>query len=195
MILYLHGFNSSASSSKASLAKAYCRRLGLACQVPDLPHRPAEAIALARLLCATASHVVVVGSSLGGYYATWLVEHGHASLGVLINPAVSVAGILASKVGQEQENYSTHARYMFTAEHVAELEALAVPQVANAKRYLLLVQEGDELLDYREAVAYYAGAQQVVEPGGNHLFTGFERYLPSIARLALTGSRSNPMLG
>lgn len=193
MILYLHGFNSAASSAKASSVQAYCERLGLACAVPDLPHRPAEAIKLAQVLCADSDFVVAVGSSMGGYYTTWLVEHGHANFGVVINPAVDIAPKLAEQIGKEQENYSTRAPYMFSQQHIDDLEALVVTKVAKPERYLLLVQEGDELLDYREAVKFYAGSQQIVEPEGDHSFVGLERHLPAIARLALAGVRSNPL--
>ena len=184
MILYLHGFNSSSASSKAALTAAYCNEVGVKCVVPDLSHQPAAAMDEAKSLCtASTDAVVAVGSSLGGYYATWLVENGWARHGVLINPAVAVAAKLKSEIGCEQENYTTGQRYMFTKRHVQELENFYVNTIADPRKYLLLLQQGDEVLDYKEAVAFYAGAQQVVEPGGDHSFIGFERYLERIVAL------------
>lgn len=193
MIVYLHGFNSTSASRKAVATVEYCRRIGIECVAPDLPHRPAEAIELASRLCGKAEHAVAVGSSLGGYFATWLVEQGHAQAGVLINPAVAVADKLRGEIGKEQQIYSSEARYLYTEDHVRELRELEVERPADPGRYLLLVQEGDETLDCREAIEFYSGARQVVEPGGDHSFVGYERHLPEIARLALAGGAGSPL--
>lgn len=183
MILYLHGFNSSSASGKAQATLAAARAVGIECVAPDLPHRPAAALRLCAELCA-GRRALAVGSSLGGYYATSLVERGLARLGVLINPAVAVAAKLQGEIGKTQRNYSSEEVYEFTADHHRELAEAELPAVADGSRYLLLAQKGDELLDYREAAAYYAGAEQIIEEGGDHGFAGYERHLPRVLELA-----------
>ncbi|MBF2735119.1 MAG: esterase [Betaproteobacteria bacterium AqS2] len=183
MILYLHGFNSSSASGKAQATVAAAQEAGVECVAPDLPHRPAAALRLCAEICA-GKKVLAVGSSLGGYYATVLVERGLARRGVLINPAVAVAAKLRGEIGKTQRNYTNDEVYEYTAEHDRELAEVEVAAVADASRYLLLAQKGDELLDYREAAAYYAGAEQVIEEGGDHSFIGYERHLPRLLELA-----------
>ena len=184
MILYLHGFNSSSASSKAQAMVAHCQGTGVKCVAPDLPHRPSEAARLIEGICFQYEDVTAVGSSLGGYYTTWLVERGLAERGVLINPAVFVGKKLRSETGKEQTNYNDGSTYLFTDDHVKELEEMAIKSIVDPSRYLLLVQQGDEVLDYGEAVDFYAGCEQVVEPGGDHSFVGFERHLGRIVSFA-----------
>ena len=183
MILYLHGLNSSSASSKAQATLAYCGRKSIECHAPDLPHHPSEAAKLMEGLCAKGDGVVAVGSSMGGFYATWLVEKGLAESAVLVNPAVSLADKLSEYVGKEQQNYHDGSTYVFTQGHVDKLREMEVDEVADPSRYLLLVQTGDEVIDYREAVRFYEGCEQVVEQGGDHSFEGFERHLDRIAKI------------
>lgn len=181
MILYIHGFNSSAQSGKARIMGEWMAARGLAESYvcPDLPDRPAAAIALLEGLISSASAPVkLVGSSLGGFYATYLAER-HDLKAVLVNPCVACHTKLAEYVGQTQKNWHTGAEYLFTADYLADLQPLALTPARSAN-YLLLVETGDEVLDYREAVAFYAGARQVVLEGGDHGFTRFADFLPDI---------------
>lgn len=170
MILYLHGLNSSSLSSKAILTQEYCDALCLACKAPNLPHQPGQAWDLMVSLCVENENVLVIGSSLGGYYATSLVERGYAVGAILINPAVQVAEKLVASVGNVQTNYTTDEKYVMTAQHIAQWRKMYIEQIADPARYLLLTQTGDEVLDYREAVRYFEGATQIIERGGNHGF-------------------------
>lgn len=182
MLIYIHGFNSSAQSGKARELAAWLAHRGLAMRYacPDLPHRPAEAIALLQDVIAVApGEVKLVGSSLGGYYATWLAERFGVKA-VLVNPCVACDDKLADQVGVEQHNWHTGARYTFTQDHLDELRALRVPRLSHPERYLLLVETGDEVLDYREAVDYYQGTRQIVLPGGDHGFTRFAEHIPTL---------------
>jgi predicted esterase YcpF (UPF0227 family) len=178
MIIYIHGFNSSALSFKAGLLRNRMAELGRADELecPELPHRPAQAIELLERIVAREAprRPAIIGSSLGGFYATWLAER-HGLRAVLVNPAVRPYELLREAVGP-QANLYTGARYDFTAEHLAELRALEVPRVTPA-RYLLLVRTGDEVLDYRDAVDRYRGSEQLVIEGGDHGFGDFGRYL------------------
>ncbi len=174
MVIYIHGFNSSPASIKARLLK---ERLGGGVEfaAPALPQRPAEAAALLDALAARHPGAAYVGSSLGGYYATYLAEK-HGARAVLVNPAVRPYELLRQALGT-QKNLHTGAEYEFTGQHLAELAALEVPAITRPERYLLMVETGDEVLDYREAVARYRGCRQLVVEGGDHGFSDFASYL------------------
>ena len=184
MILYLHGFNSSPLSGKAAETAQYCAARGIACAVPALAHRPAEAAKQMEALAKEENIRLAIGSSMGGFYATWLCERHPGMRAVLINPAVRIAEKLAGEEGKTQKNFHTDEEYVFTAEHLREFREMEVEKIADPSRYLLMVQTGDELLDYREAVAYYAGCSSIVERGGDHMFPGYARHLPAIAAFA-----------
>jgi len=182
MLLYIHGFNSSAQSGKARELGDWLDRRGLGetYVCPDLPHRPRDAIRLLDDLIASGSAPVkLIGSSLGGFYATWLAEK-YDLKAVLVNPCVACHRKLAGFIGQTQKNWHSGEEYLFSAEHAAELDACAVAAITRPERYLLLAETGDAVLDYREAVSYYTGAQQVVLEGGDHGFSRFIEYIPAI---------------
>ncbi len=180
MIVYLHGFNSSPASGKAKLLGEFMARISADYFCPALPNSPSEAIAQieAELEHRRPESVTLVGSSLGGFYATHLAEK-HGWKAVLVNPAVHAHKLLRSALGP-QTHWHTGEQWELTEAHLAELAALDVDAITLPKRYLLLVQSGDEVLDYRDAVAYYAGATQIIEDGGNHGFSGFERHFQII---------------
>jgi predicted esterase YcpF (UPF0227 family) len=179
-ILYLHGFCSSPASWKARVLADALASKGLSDRLfcPFLSPVPNEAIGEAEAIVeGHAGPLAVAGSSLGGFYATWLAEkYGLAA--VLINPAVAAPVSLEKYLGV-QTNLHTHERFEFTVEHLAQLRALTVPRV-EPSRYLLMVETGDEVLDYREALARYAGCRRIVLSGGDHSFTRFPEY---VARL------------
>ena len=177
MLIYIHGFNSSARSFKAGLLQKRMTELGraegFAC--PELPHRPAEAIALLEGFVARQNgRPGLIGSSLGGFYATWLAER-YALKTVLVNPAIRPYELLSQALGP-QRNLYTAEQYELTPAHIEELRALEVATI-TPERYLLITRTGDEVLDYRDGVAKYAGCEQIVEPGGDHGFGDFDRYL------------------
>ena len=150
---------------------------------PQLPVSPLAAIALAEAIIATApTQVTLVGSSLGGYYATYLGEK-HGLKALLVNPAVIAHISLAEHLGQ-QTNLYTGECFEFSRAHIAELETLEVAHPTGSERYWLMVEEGDEVLDYRLAVEKYAGARQTVLPGGNHSFTRWSDYLDELLKFA-----------
>lgn len=182
MLIYLHGFKSSPRSAKAEQlqAAAAARNIPFAC--PALPVSAREAMVLVESLMDQASTpVTLVGSSLGGFYATWLAER-HGLRAVLVNPAVLAHLSLADYVGP-QTNLYTGEEFQFTREHVAQLQAMEVADL-RPERYWLLVEEGDEVLDYRQAVARYRDARQTVLAGGDHSFTRFVDFVPQILEFA-----------
>lgn len=182
MIVYLHGFNSSPLSSKACQLKDYLTELGREDEYygPALSNSPREAVARveATLLAYPATPVTLVGSSLGGFYVTYLAEK-HGWKAVLVNPAVHVHALLRKALGP-QTNWHTGEQWVLTEAHLAELAALDVARITRPERYLLMVQTGDEVLDYRDAVSYYAGARHIIETGGDHGFVDFARHLSTI---------------
>jgi len=182
-LVYIHGFNSSPLSYTARQTADYFARAGLSdcLAVPELSHEPARAIAdLSAIIEDRAQPVALIGSSLGGYYATWLAER-YGLRAALINPAVRPAELWQSHLGRNQNFYSGR-RYEITPAHVEQLRQLEVPVLRHPENLLLLVQTGDETLDYRLAVDKYKSSASIIQPGGNHSFVNFEGMLPDIIR-------------
>ncbi len=179
MIIYIHEFNSSPASSKAQVLKQRLEALGRGAEfaAPALPHSPAQAAALLDAFVTRHPGAALVGSSLGGYYATYLAEK-HGLKAVLLNPAVRPYELLAQNLGPQQ-NFHTGERYEFTAQHVEELRALEVAGITPG-RYLLIAATGDEVLDYRAAAARYQGCRQIVIQGSDHGLSDFADYLETV---------------
>lgn len=189
MILYLHGFRSSPLSFKARLIGERMAELGRAAeyQCPQLPASPREAMALAEELIATdAANVTLIGSSLGGYYATWLAEK-FGCRAVLLNPAVKPPRDLEKYVGVTTA-YHSDATFEFKREYIEELKALAVDKITHPERYFLMAATGDEVLDWREMTAHYPGARHHIIEGGDHGISEFAQYLDEV--LAFCGITS-----
>src|SRR5262245_34186157 len=181
LIVYLHGFNSSPLSHKAQVMAGRMAAQDFAC--PALPPHAGDALkAIEPLLGAKPC---LVGSSLGGFYATYLAEK-HRLRAVLLNPAIDPHVGLRAYLGP-QKNLHTGEAYELTEAHLREWEKLYVARVTPG-RYLLLVETGDEVLDYRKAVARYAGAEQVVVTGGDHSLQSFPQHLPRILEFARAAS-------
>ncbi len=182
MIVYLHGFNSSPASGKAKLLGDHLASLGRPGEYycPALPNSPREAMAKVEsaLVPGKSAAVTLVGSSLGGFYATYLAEK-HGWKAVLVNPAAHAHKLMENSLGT-QTNWHTGGKWVLTKTHLAELATLYVERITQPGRYLLLAQTGDEVLDYRDAVTYYSGATHIIEEGGDHGFSGFERHFQTI---------------
>jgi uncharacterized protein len=185
-LIYLHGFRSSPASVKARRMAAWAAtQPGLTFACPQLPPSPVEAMALANRLVADwpAEGAAVIGSSLGGFYATALAEQrAHRGWRVaVLNPAVDPARDLARHIGTLTAWHDPQLQFEFTAQHVAELAALTPPaRLTNPSRYYALIAKGDELLDWREMLARYAGCDGEVLEGSDHGLTDFEDHLPGL---------------
>ena len=190
-IIYLHGFRSSPASMKATQLRAAVDALPAAhrpaLHVPFLRDGPAASIEQVTRLLPQRGETTIVGSSLGGFYATWLAER-HGTRAIAINPAVHPYDDLAPYLGM-QTNLYTGETFEVTPAHFSELRALAVPRITRPDRYFVLLETGDEVLDYRVALAHYAGAWQYVRGGGDHTFQDFAAQLPAMLRFA--GVRSS----
>jgi len=182
MFVYLHGFNSSPASFKARILRERLAALGRAAEflAPALPIDPDAALAAVEPLLAgqDADRITLVGSSLGGHYATWLAER-HGVRAVLVNPAIRPHALLAGHLGP-QTNLHTGERYELTPRHLERLRALDVQAITRPERYLLVIAMGDEVLDSRIALAKFAQAPRIVDPGGDHGFGEFGRYADAV---------------
>lgn len=184
-LLYLHGFRSSPASAKARrMADWAAQQPGLVFACPQLPPSPREALALATELVADwpAEGAAVIGSSLGGFYATALAEQRpHRGWRVaVLNPAVAPARDLARHIGTLTAWHDPQLRFEFTAQHVAELAAMTPPRLTNPSRYYALIAKGDELLDWREMHARYQGAHIRLLEGGDHALSDFHAHLDAV---------------
>lgn len=186
-LLYLHGFNSSPESHKALLVKQFFAENDCMDQLlcPQIPAVPEEArLFLEQLVEETLENHVLnfVGSSLGGYYATYLAEKYSANA-ALINPSVKPYETLKASLG-ENKFYFDDGCWEFDETHIRQLEAMKVENIADAGRYLVLLQTGDETLDYREAELKYKNCECIIEQGGDHSFVDLERFLPKIMQFS-----------
>ena len=183
-ILYIHGLNSAPSSMKASQLQAAMERMGLAGQlrVPALHHHPRQAIAQLEADIAELGRPLLVGSSLGGYYATHLAER-HGLKALLINPAVNPHQLFDGYLGT-QTNHYTGETWELTHDHVQALAELEVPAPSDPERYQVWLQTGDETLDYRRAERFYRACALRIEAGGDHSFQGFALHLPAMLAFA-----------
>ncbi|SEJ55175.1 hypothetical protein SAMN03159495_3713 [Pseudomonas sp. NFR16] len=184
-LLYIHGLNSSAMSKKATQLAELMKTLGLSEQlrVPELHHHPRQAVAqLENAIEELGGRPLLVGSSLGGYYATHLAER-HGLKAVLINPAVNPHQLFDGFLGTQQNLY-TGESWELTHDHVAALAELEVPAPQDPQRIQVWLQTGDETLDYRRAQAFYRACALRIEAGGDHGFQGFASKLPALLGFA-----------
>ncbi len=188
-ILYLHGFRSSPKSMKAQVTGQRWRDLGHPDQdfiCPQLPASPDAAMALALKLVdgVPAQELAIIGSSLGGYYATWLAER-IGCRAVLLNPAIVPQIDLDQHVGVTTAWHSDEP-FEFKRAYVDELHALAVPKISQPERYFLIAATGDEVLDYRDMVAHYPGARQQVIAGSDHAISEYADYVDAVLAFCTT---------
>ena len=181
-IVYLHGFVSSPQSKKAVMLGDYVKNCvaGIDYRVPELHHRPLRAIAQVAAACRALdpADLTLVGSSLGGLYATVMAER-FGCRAALLNPAVHPHTHFARYLGPQRNMY-TGEEFELTQEHVDELRTLDVPAITRPERYWLFLETGDVVLDYREAVAFYRDALHTVVRGGDHTLVSFPEHVPEL---------------
>lgn len=185
-LLYLHGFRSSPASFKSRRLKAWLdgHRPDVHWWCPQLPPSPAAAWALISQGIAgwPLEETAVLGSSLGGFYATAVAE-ATGCRAMLLNPAVNPARDLAKYIGELSQFHAPDEHFFFRAEFIDELRALTVPAITRAGRYGAVIAQGDMVLDWREMAARYAsppGARIRLLPGSDHALSDFEAHLPFV---------------
>ncbi|WP_417761748.1 YqiA/YcfP family alpha/beta fold hydrolase [Shewanella sp.] len=186
MLLYIHGFNSSPLSEKARLTQAYIAQhhADVRLEIPQLPSTPAAALALLTQLVEAAiaanEPLRFIGSSLGGYLASYLAER-YGGKAALINPAVKPYELFNDFIGEQMNPY-TGERYQIVPEHQQQLLRFDTPVIFNPDRFFVLLQSGDEVLDYQQAMNKYHCCRMLVEAGGNHSFVGYDQQLADVCR-------------
>ncbi len=179
-LLYLHGFRSSPRSAKAMQVARWmqARHPGVTWWCPQLPPSPAQAMAhvMQRLAAWPRQTLGVMGSSLGGFYATCVAE-ATGCRAVLLNPAVDPARDLAAYIGEHTTWQDPAERFFFEPRYVDELRALAPAQVTRPERYYAVIAKGDEVLDWREMCGRYPGAQIKLLEGGDHALSDFSDHI------------------
>lgn len=182
-LLYLHGFRSSPQSAKARLmaARVHASHPSVTWWCPQLPPSPRAAAALIDHGTAgwPAERMAVAGSSLGGFYATWLAQR-RGCKAVVLNPATDPARDLAAHIGEQTVWHDPAERFFFRSEYIDELRALASGPLRTPERFFAVIAKGDELLDWREMAARYAGAPSLLLDGGDHALSDFEQHLGAV---------------
>ena len=152
---------------------------------PQLPPSPRAAMAL--IMDGIASwpqdvefeRMAVVGSSLGGFYATAVAERLGCKA-VLLNPAVDPARDLSRHIGEQTSWQDPDEHFFFAPAFIDELRALHAGPLRAPGNYFAVIAKGDEVLDWREMAARYTGARIELLEGGDHALTDFESHLPRI---------------
>ena len=188
--LYLHGFKSGPSSQKAQQTLSYFAQHDVAqnLHIPQLPARPQTAIDEAQFLYEQfidevgVDNCLIIGSSLGGYYASYLIER-FGGKAVLINPAVKPFELLTDYLG-ENENLYNGEKFIVTNDYLDELKALYVPKLQYAQQHFVLLKTHDETLDFSLAVDKYQASPMIIEYGGDHSYGEYEKRIPAILNFA-----------
>ena len=182
-LLYLHGFRSSPQSTKARkmAARVQAEHPTVTWWCPQLPPSPREAMALIEEGTADwpHEHMAVVGSSLGGFYAATVAQQ-RGCRAVLLNPAVDPARDLAAHIGEQTAWHSPEERFFFRAEYIDELRALESGPLRHPHNFFAVIAKGDELLDWREMSARYAGAQIRLLEGSDHALSDFDQHIDAV---------------
>jgi predicted esterase YcpF (UPF0227 family) len=190
-LLYLHGFRSSPRSAKARLVlqRVAAQHPDVTLWTPQLPPSPREAMALVMQGIADwpRDRMAVIGSSLGGFYATWVAEQTGCRV-ALLNPAVEPARDLAKYIGEQTSWHDPEDRFFFRPEFIGELQTLYCPALTRPERYYALIAKGDEVLDWREMTGRYPGSHLRLLEGSDHALSEFAEYLDEVmAFLGLPG--------
>jgi predicted esterase YcpF (UPF0227 family) len=185
LLVYLHGFRSSPNSTKAVMTGEAVSALSTSNHTyewycPQLLASPKESMEMVikHIDQSKADRIVIIGSSLGGFYTNYLAEK-YQCKGVALNPAVYAARELEPHVGM-MTAYDSEEPFDFKAEYIDELRALQVNTISDPKRYFLIAAKGDELLDWKEMVAFYPGAKQLVLEGSDHGIADYAKHLPAV---------------
>ena len=181
-IIYLHGFKSSALSIKGQQLKQYfLENSDVKIHFPDLNQQPEQVMQGLADLIESREDVALVGSSLGGFYATQLVAK-YGVPAVLINPAMRPWQLFRDLFGEGLLPFAVTPEWTLDDAQLDQLEQMALPFVQDADKILVLLQQGDEILDYREAQRYYSGRQPssmvITESNGNHAMENFADKIP-----------------
>ena len=197
MIVYLHGFRSSPASRKATMLREELAARGRSAEYlcPALPASPARSIELVMdaVRDVPRERLALIGSSLGGYYATWVAEQTGCRA-ALLNPAIRPQDDLSRHVGV-QPLFFSEALIDFRREYLDELEAVDTPAITRPERYFLIAATGDAVIDYRTMVQKYRGARQHVITGSDHEVSDFSAYIDEVLAFCDGGGNTTGIRG
>jgi len=179
MILYIHGFASCGNSNKTKLLRENFEKV----LCPDIPVDPDEAISFLQKLVVANNVSLIIGSSLGGFYAAYLAEKFQIKT-VLLNPSTQPFLTLAPYIGTN-EFFCSGESFEWTREHIVKLMSYAISKNSIKAPVLVLLQKGDEILDYTQAEALYENYELVIQEGGNHRFENLDEYIERITKFNL----------
>ena len=174
MILYIHGFASCGNSNKTKLLKQHFDNVF----APDVPIDPDKAISFLQKLIVDNEINLIIGSSLGGFYAAHLAEKFQIKT-ILLNPSTQPFITLAPYVG-ENEYFCTGEKFEWKQEHIVKLMSYAISDNSIQTSVLVLLQKGDEVLDYTKAESVYKKYEVIVQEEGNHRFENLDEYIGKI---------------
>jgi len=178
MILYIHGFGGSGEGSKAKAFREYYKRKNEDFIAPSLSYIPELALkTLEELIALQKGKVTLIGSSLGGFYAIYLAQKYNVKA-VLINPSIYPYITLSTCLGNAPSFYDT-SHFEWLPSHIAMLKNYRT-QLTKQSNFMLLLQKGDEVLNYKEAADRFSKASLIVEDGGDHSFKGIEKHFQRI---------------
>jgi predicted esterase YcpF (UPF0227 family) len=185
LLVYLHGFRSSPNSAKAVMTGEAVRAISTAQNsyewyCPQLLASPKKSMDMVskHIDQSQVDRMVIIGSSLGGFYTNYLAEK-YRCKGIVLNPAVYAARELEPHVGM-MTAYDSEEPFDFKAEYIDQLQVLQVNRISNPERYFLIAAKGDELLDWREMAAFYPGAKQLILEGSDHGIADYATHLSSV---------------
>ena len=182
MVLYIHGFGGSGLGNKAQIFRKFFKEKKIDFLAPSLSYVPQLAIQtleeIIELQIEKNEKISLIGSSLGGFYSIYLASK-YDLKAVLINPAVYAHKRLEEALG-EALNYHDLSHFEWNENHLQMLQNLYSPSIETQERFLLMVQKGDELLDYSQAVDFLPNATQIIEEDGDHSFINIESKFNSI---------------
>lgn len=182
-LLYLHGFRSSPQSTKARMVaeRVQGEHPGVTWWCPQLPPSPREAMALIGdgIEHWPKDRMAVVGSSLGGFYAT-RVAHDTGCRAALLNPAVDTARDLSQYIGEQTTWQNPAQSFYFKPEYIDELRAIHCGPLPHPERIFALIAKGDEVLDWREMVARYPGSKIRLLEGSDHALSDFAEHMDEV---------------
>lgn len=184
MILYIHGFGGSGLGNKAQVFRDFFKEKNIDFLAPSLSYVPQLAIQtleeIIELQIEKNEKISLIGSSLGGFYSIYLATK-YDLQAVLINPAVYAHVRLKEALG-EALNYHDLSHFEWNENHLQMLKNLYSPTIEQQERFLLMVQKGDELLDYSQATNFLPNAKQIIEENGDHSFVNIESKFDSICK-------------
>ncbi len=184
MILYIHGFGGSGLGNKAQVFRGFFKEKNIGFLAPSLSYVPQLAIQtleeIIELYLSKNEKISLIGSSLGGFYSIYLANKYNLQA-VLINPAVYAHVRLKEALG-EALNYHDLSHFEWNENHLQMLKNLYSPTIEQQERFLLMVQKGDELLDYSQATNFLPNAKQIIEENGDHSFVNIESKFDSICK-------------